>query len=72
MKKILIIGACGQLGYELTATLRQRYGHENVIASDINAPKMDLADDFFEHLDVLNKRVLVRLWINIELMKFTI
>ena len=56
MKKILIIGACGQLGYELTATLRQRYGHENVIASDINAPKMDLADDFFEHLDVLNKK----------------
>ena len=56
MKKILIIGACGQLGSELTTTLRQRYGYENVIASDINAPKMDLADDFFEHLDVLNKK----------------
>ena len=56
MKKILIIGACGQLGSELTAALRQRYGYENVIASDINAPKMDLADDFFEHLDVLNKK----------------
>lgn len=56
MKKILIIGACGQLGSELTSALRQCYGYENVIASDINAPKMDLADDFFEHLDVLNKK----------------
>ncbi len=58
MKKILIIGACGQLGYELTTALRELYGYENVIASDINAPKMDLADDFFEHLDVLNKKAL--------------
>ncbi|MDN5215722.1 NAD-dependent epimerase/dehydratase family protein [Fulvivirgaceae bacterium BMA12] len=56
MKKILIIGACGQLGYELTTALRDLYGYKNVIASDINAPKMDLADDFFEHLDVLNKK----------------
>ena len=56
MKKILIIGACGQLGYELTTTLRRSYGHEHVIASDINAPKEALAGDFFEHLDVLDKR----------------
>ncbi len=56
MKKILIIGACGQLGSELTAELRAIYGYENVIASDINAPKMDMANDFFEHLDVLNKK----------------
>ncbi|MDN5201600.1 NAD-dependent epimerase/dehydratase family protein [Fulvivirgaceae bacterium BMA10] len=58
MKKILIIGACGQLGSELTFELRKLFGHENVIASDINAPKMDLADEYFEHLDVLNKEEL--------------
>ena len=33
--KILIIGACGQIGTELTANLRKIYGVENVIASDV-------------------------------------
>lgn len=33
--KILIIGACGQIGTELTHRLRKLYGTENVIASDI-------------------------------------
>lgn len=33
--KILIIGACGQIGSELTLKLRGIYGNENVIASDI-------------------------------------
>lgn len=33
--KILIIGACGQIGTELTQKLRAVYGTENVIASDI-------------------------------------
>ncbi len=32
---ILIIGACGQIGSELTVKLRQIYGNDNVIASDI-------------------------------------
>ncbi|HET8809419.1 MAG TPA: NAD-dependent epimerase/dehydratase family protein [Flavobacteriaceae bacterium] len=35
MPKILIIGACGQIGTELTLALRKKYGAENVIASDI-------------------------------------
>ena len=34
-EKILIIGACGQIGVELTLALRKIYGGENVIASDI-------------------------------------
>jgi nucleoside-diphosphate-sugar epimerase len=34
MKKILITGAAGQLGSELTTTLRNRYGAENVFATD--------------------------------------
>lgn len=32
---ILIIGACGQIGTELTTKLRTLYGRENVIATDI-------------------------------------
>ncbi len=34
-EKILIIGACGQVGSELTLALRKQYGNENVFASDI-------------------------------------
>lgn len=33
--KIVIIGACGQIGTELTLALRKKHGNENVIASDI-------------------------------------
>ncbi len=58
MPKILMIGACGQLGTELTIALRKIYGHENVIASDINAPKMGFADEYFEHLNVLDAKML--------------
>jgi nucleoside-diphosphate-sugar epimerase len=35
MEKILVIGACGQIGVELTLELRKKYGGENVIATDI-------------------------------------
>lgn len=34
-KYILIIGACGQIGTELTFALREKYGKDNVVASDI-------------------------------------
>lgn len=37
MEKILIIGAGGQIGTELTTYLRKEYGEKNVIASDIRA-----------------------------------
>lgn len=35
MKRILVTGALGQIGSELTAELRKRYGSDNVIASDM-------------------------------------
>jgi len=44
LSKILIIGACGQIGSELTYKLREIYGKENVIASDINTRKLDLVN----------------------------
>lgn len=42
--KILIIGACGQIGTELTAKLRELHGVDNVIASDINTRNLDLVN----------------------------
>jgi nucleoside-diphosphate-sugar epimerase len=54
MTKILVIGACGQLGSELTLALREEYGDDNVIASDIRQPQDELMNGPFELLDILN------------------
>ncbi len=56
MKKqaILVIGAGGQLGSELTQGLWDRYGKENVMATDIREPEGILSSGKFEILDVLN------------------
>ncbi len=42
MPKILIIGACGQIGTELTHKLREIYGRDQVIASDIRKLNNDV------------------------------
>lgn len=52
--KILITGACGQLGSELTLALRNLYGEANVIATDVASPKGELANGIFEKLDILD------------------
>ena len=53
--KILIIGACGQIGTELTTKLREIYGVNNVIASDINTRNLDLVNSGpFEIIDAKN------------------
>ncbi|MBU2915892.1 NAD-dependent epimerase/dehydratase family protein [Reichenbachiella agariperforans] len=54
MNHILVIGACGQLGAELTVQLRQIYGAENVIAADKREPVAALQDGIFEVLDVMD------------------
>jgi nucleoside-diphosphate-sugar epimerase len=52
---ILIIGACGQIGTELTLKLRETYGNENVIASDIREGNAELMKSgAFEILDTTN------------------
>ncbi|MCZ8355033.1 MAG: NAD-dependent epimerase/dehydratase family protein [Cyclobacteriaceae bacterium] len=56
--KILIIGAGGQLGSELTQGLWEIYGKENVIATDIKDPQGILAQGKFEILDVLKEKAL--------------
>jgi len=51
-KRILIIGACGQIGTELTAQLRKTYAPHKVIASDIQEGDEELvAGGPFEILD---------------------
>ena len=40
MKKILVLGAGGQIGSELTMRLREVYGNGNVIASDLNPNRL--------------------------------
>jgi len=57
MKKttILLIGAGGQLGSELTLGLRKIYGHDNVIASDIKDPVGTLREGRYEKFDVMQR-----------------
>lgn len=59
-EKILVIGACGQLGTELVESLREIYGEENVVASDIRKGDAEVfRNGPFEILDVLDKNKLV-------------
>ncbi|MFD0796160.1 NAD-dependent epimerase/dehydratase family protein [Maribacter chungangensis] len=51
-KYILIIGACGQIGTELTMALREKHGNDHVIASDIREGNDNLMESGpFEILD---------------------
>lgn len=61
MEKILVIGAGGQLGSELTEALRNRWGNDKVIASDIKVPTQEQENPLFVQLDVLNKDMLYSL-----------
>lgn len=56
-ERILIIGAGGQIGIELTENLSKLYGNENVIAADLK-PIPALSQNPFEKLDVLDKDAL--------------
>ncbi|MBC8757323.1 NAD-dependent epimerase/dehydratase family protein [Kordia sp. YSTF-M3] len=57
--KILIIGACGQIGTELTAALRTMYGIANVVASDIRKSESNVfSEGIFEVLDARDKEAI--------------
>jgi nucleoside-diphosphate-sugar epimerase len=62
MKKILITGALGQIGSELTVTLRDIYGTDNVVATDIRKNDSEAANNGpFELLDVMDGQKMVDL-----------
>lgn len=65
-ERIIIIGANGQIGSELAMALRQKFGDENVITSDIRKPD-DLKEGLiFESINVLDKDALRSLLIKYE------
>ncbi len=57
--KILVIGASGQIGVELTLALRKQYGNSNVVASDLREENPLLhGTGPYVSLDVMNKEML--------------
>lgn len=52
MSNILVIGANGQLGSELVTSLRDRFGQDNVLATDIR--QTETSEGPFEVLDVMD------------------
>ena len=58
-EKILVIGASGQIGVELTLALRKMYGNANVVASDLREEN-DLLKGTgpYVSMDVMNKEML--------------
>lgn len=58
-EKILVIGASGQIGVELTLALRKIYGNNNVIASDLREqnPLLEGTGPYVS-MDVMNKEML--------------
>lgn len=60
MENILIIGAAGQIGSELTLALRKIYGNSHVFATDIKeAPKDIMESGPFQLLDVMDDKRLI-------------
>ena len=58
-EKILVIGASGQIGVELTLALRKIYGNANVVASDLREENALLKGSGpYVSLDVMNKEML--------------
>ncbi len=60
MERILIIGAAGQIGSELTVELRKLYGSDHVFATDIKEASRDIMDGGpFQLLDVMDDKRLI-------------
>ncbi len=59
MKKVLVIGASGQIGTELIVGLRSRFGNESIIASDLQEqPKEAIKNGPYEKLDIMDDQAL--------------
>ena len=59
-KRILVLGASGQIGTELTQKLRELYGNSNVVASDIKLGTFEMMDAGpFEIIDATDKETIL-------------
>lgn len=58
--KILVTGALGQIGSELTLALREIHGVENVLSTDIQS-KEKVDDPYYETLDVMDSNLISEL-----------
>ena len=64
-KRILIIGASGQIGNELTMYLRNMYSNQDVIASDVKqASKQVMESGPFEILDAMDGKAIEKIVTN--------
>ena len=53
---ILVIGSSGQIGTELVMKLREMYGNNHVVASDIRHSSEEVMQSGpFEELDIMNE-----------------
>ncbi len=52
--RILVTGAAGQIGSELVAALRKRYGGDTVVATDKAATRAQVSAGVLEQLDVMH------------------
>ena len=68
MKRILVTGACGQIGSELVVHLGREFGKENVIATDIQKPSPALkANSLFMYLNVMDLHMTAKTVVDFEI-----
>lgn len=62
MKRILVTGACGQIGSELIGYLRRSMDNVEITATDIKRPSEIIAKTaHFEYLNVVNRKALAKI-----------
>ncbi|MFZ4862632.1 NAD-dependent epimerase/dehydratase family protein [Sphingobacterium sp. Mn56C] len=60
---VIILGSNGQIGTELAIALREKFGVENVVTTDIREPQNLGSHDIFHPINVLDKEALKALFL---------
>ena len=68
-ERILVIGASGQIGVELTLALRKMYGNANVVASDLREENDSSRYSLYQQMDrlIVEDAPVVPLWYDMAL-----